>query len=184
MSLVRLAVLVSAVAGCQRELPPPVERQQETATGRAMAIRPRVLTLTPVPAGRLAMQGTPSQLCNLDGLGETSFGVETLVIRPEAPVLVRGWLGMDATKMAPDSAVLRFDSLDRAGEAWEVAVPVYGRREDVVQARQAPGLIDSGLDSAIELSVLPEGKYRYLAMYGDGRQMYACDVGRTIEVRK
>lgn len=185
----RLAVLcLCALAACQRDLPPlpqeGVVAGPPSSSGDAMAVRPRVLALERVPEGTPEQGGIASQLCNLDGLGEANFGAEPLVFRAEAPALARGWLGMDASARAPDSAVLRFDSLERPGEAWQVAVVIDGSREDVAAARRAPGLAASGLDSALDLSRLPAGSYRYYATYqGDG-QAYVCDVGRIVEVRK
>ena len=185
----RLAVVcLCALAACQRDLPPlPPEGEAaglHSSPRDAMVVRPRVLTLEPVPEGAPAQGGVASQLCNLDGLGEANFGAGVLVVRAGAPALARGWLGVDASAGGPDRAVLRFDSLERAGEAWQVTVAVDGSREDVAAARQVPGLDDSGLDSALDLSRLPAGTYRYYATYqGDG-QAYICDVGRIVEVRK
>lgn len=181
-----VALLVLAVSACQRELPPEVQPAEtpavadgtvENGSMREEALVPELL------AGEDGPAASPSSLCNLDGVGESTFSSGPIAVNPVSPVLLHGWVGMDgATPESPESVLVRFSSLE-GPSSWGVDAPVNGRREDVARARNAPGLRNSGLNVVLNLSSLPPGNYRVSLEYGTGPR-YACDGSWVIEVRR
>lgn len=181
-----MSLLVLAVSACQRELPPEVQSVERPAVAddpaedglmREEALVPKLL------AGEDGPATSSSSLCNLEGVGESTFLSGPIAVNSITPVLLHGWVGRDgATPESPESVLVRFSSLEGAS-SWGVHAPVNGRREDVARARNAPGLMNSGLNVVMDLTSLPPGSYRVSLEYGTAPR-YACDGSWVIEVRR
>lgn len=178
LSVISLLLL----AGCQREAPAPSDVTTAAPAVESNAPVSRPQTPAPQPAGAIAADAVPSALCNLEGVGDASFSGETLVVNSSAPALLRGWVGLESTKTAPASTIVRIEAVSDFAKAWEVALPVGESREDVAAANSSPGLSNAGFSGAVDLSALPADTYRvYVRFEGDDTH-YFCDNGRQVQL--
>jgi hypothetical protein len=178
--------LLLALAACQREgaSQANIHVFRESPEVVSEASRPRVHVARVLPPKDLSQALTPGTLCNLEGMGEAIFAADALPVRRGAPVLIRGWVGIEPARVAPKWAALRMFPQTEGNAPWQIDLPLNARREDVANAQSAPGMVGSGFDVGVDLGLLPPGNYRLLIVYGDGEKAYSCDNGRMIEVLK
>lgn len=186
--LVVLIVPLLATASCQRQLP-PAGGEESAAQGAPQvssnAVRPKIFQLAPLSTEKASTeQLSQAKLCSLDGLGEKTFASGQVNLSTQMPVLIHGWAGIgEGTVSAPSSVLIRFKQIEADGPVWGVEVPVGGRREDVANAQGAPALMNSGLDSVLDLSNLPKARYQVSLIYGENTK-YICDGGWVVGLEK
>lgn len=186
--LVMLILPLLATAACQRQLPPAGGEESESRGASqvdASVVRPKIFRLAPLSMPEASTeQFSQAKLCSLDGLGEKTFASGRIDLSAKMPVLLHGWAGIDEIAIrAPSTVLIRFESIEVDGSVWGAEVPVGGRREDVANAQRAPSLMNSGLDSVLDLSNLPKGRYKVLLTYGENNK-YICDGGWVVGLEK
>lgn len=177
-----------ALAACQRETPSvessAVSMEAPAATESIESTRPTANAPTPMSAEQLLANRVPAKLCNIEGIGDASFAANEIEVAGMAPVLVRGWVGMDASKTVPASAAVRIVSAVDQTKAWEIVIRVNSPRDDVATAKNAPGLAQSGFGAAVDLSGLPADSYHLFITYSSEGQNFFCDNGRVIKLNQ
>lgn len=184
MRLIASIPVLLLLAACQREAP-------EVAATPA-AVEPAPAAETPVdrphvPAfastGPVAEGSIPSKLCNLEGIGDQDFAAAPVQVVVGAPLVLRGWAGIESSQTVPASVVVRFEDNTDFTKAWQVTLPVTQKRDDVAKFNNAPSL-NTGFESPADLSALAAGSYRLYLTYASEGKNYFCDNGRKVELTK
>lgn len=119
----------------------------------------------------------PSGLCNLEFLDDQLFvGQDLSSAGTEASFA--GWVGDERSRGVPANPSLRLEVDGDKTQVWDVPLVLGLKREDVVQALNEPGVVDTGFRQDVSLAGLPAGRYHLFLSYQSGEARYACDSGR------
>lgn len=125
-----------------------------------------------------------SSLCNLEYLGNTVFRTGQPLAADANSITLSGWVGDQASGGVPTDVAIRFASTESRTDVWEAPVVVGVKRDDVAKWMHQPGIVNSGFKQALVVSHLPPGLYHAYLTYRSGRDIYACDNGRHVNIGK
>jgi hypothetical protein len=172
---VGLCLVFPILNGCQ-------EPDGQSASAPVVSA-PASSALPPVtpPVGLVAYQSpqtvSPLANCNLEAVGDQTFGSGALTLQSGRANVFKGWL--DAASVTNPVYRIRFDS---EGRHLEAPLSLTEQRADVAAAHTGAPLV-SGFGMTLPSGALPPGSYHVYLAVESGDTTYVCDSGRHIDVR-
>lgn len=132
-----------------------------------------------IPPHQLAIVGAGGR-CNIERVNGAGFTGEPIRVSKDSAMRVVGWIVDDHRQDVPKTVELRFVLGDRS---WKVPVRVDVARKDVQDLMGgASAMANAGHASVLDVSDLPEGRYRFYTTFQRTGFTYACDNGRVLEL--
>lgn len=111
--------------------------------------------------------------CNIEFINGRPMEGVVPELDPFADLVVSGWVSDPKAKnSAPDARLLLRER--STGRLWRLPALLRSPRPDVVDARNAPWLSDSGFLARVPREILAAGEYELTLAHGDGAQAAAC----------
>jgi hypothetical protein len=194
--LVLLAVCLSCALACNRkeesapapvQEPPPAPSPTATepaATAQVSAPGPvaelPVISATP-PPGVVPGQWVTSRQCNIEAIDDAHELTQLVPVKAAAPLTLRGWAYVDASKKPPDSIAVRFAAA--SGSEYYAVTKSGIARDDVQKAKKLdPAAVGTGFEMSAPASQLSPGEYSMQLILRATDKTYICDNGRRIRV--
>lgn len=169
---------VGLTAGCQQTGHQPSAGEQvvsstsvPSSTGKATPAQIRAYT-------RDAMRAKPLADCNLETIGTTRFGAQSMPLKSGKKSSFAGWI--DASGLNQPTLWLRFDD-QSANRNFQLPVTLTVQRPDVASTHPGAPLV-SGFDIDLSAGGLPYGKYHVYLAATAAKVAYLCDNGRSVIV--
>lgn len=140
---------------------------------------PLLKTFQQLTAEQVLEPLTPSNLCNLEFLGDALFVGQDLSTSDQQASFA-GWVGDEKTRALPANPSLRLEVDGDKTRVWEAPLALGLKREDVATTLNEPGVVDAGFREAFSLAGLSPGRYHLFISYQSSGVRYACDSGRFV----
>lgn len=141
-----------------------------------LALRRWTPDATRADGGATVVDALPSRRhrdCNIEFINGRPMEGVIPELDPFADLVVSGWVSDPKAKSsAPDARLLLRER--STGRLWRLPALQRSPRPDVVDARNAPWLSDSGFLARVPRELLAAGEYELTLAHGDGAQAAAC----------
>lgn len=169
---------VGLTAGCQQAGHQPSAGEQVVSSTSApsstgKAIPAQILAYTPG-----AMRAKSLADCNLETIGSTRFGAQSMPLKSGEKSSFAGWI--DASGLNQPTLWLRFDN-QSANRNFQLPVTLTVQRPDVASTHPGAPLV-SGFNVDLPADGLPDGNYHVYLAATVGDVAYLCDNGRNVTV--
>lgn len=156
---------------------PGTRRQAKVAAPVApLALRRWTPDAARAHGGATIVAAAPSRRhrdCNIEFINGRPMEGTVPELDPFADLVVSGWVSDPKAKnSAPDARLLLRER--STGRLWRLPALRRSPRPDVVDAREAPWLSDSGFLARVPLELLAPGEYALTLAHGDGALAAAC----------